>query len=57
MEKLGMMKNILSHELHQITTPFGYEMWFAYYCFVVFLICGNIELYNFACQQIYYWCK
>jgi len=57
MEKLGMMNNILSHELHQITMPFGYEMWFAYYCFVVFLICGNIELYNFACQQIYYWCK
>ena len=37
---------ILNHKLHQPTDPRGCQMRFAFFCFVIFLIRGNKEIYK-----------
>lgn len=39
-------RKILDHPLHAITDPRGCQMRFAFYCFVIYLIRGNKELYS-----------
>ena len=45
---------ILDHELHATTNPRGCQMRFGFYCFIIFFICGNKELYNLLVTDFVY---